>query len=455
MWFGQKQRKGEDTVKQQLREIQERSDLLDNNCGVGLWEAVLLNGDAMHAASRWTWSPEFRRLIGYETEAEYPNVVQSWSDRLHPDDVAATFAAFVGHMADRSGRSRYDVTYRLKVRDGSYHWFRATGGCRYAADGTTVRACGSLTDIHRQKAAELQMAASVDSDQIVIDALTAALDALAAGDLTASITISPPPKMQKLKDDFNAALERLRETMKAVAVNATAIQFGSDEITRATDDLSKRTEQQAASLEETAAALDEITATVRKTSQGATHARDVVSLAKTEAEHTGQVVRQAVEAMGSIEKSASQISQIIGVIDEIAFQTNLLALNAGCRGGAGRRCRARLCGRRLRGAGPGPALGGGRQGDQDADFGIDQPGRPGRRSRRPDRKGARSHHAASGRDPRHRDGVLGLGPGAGDGARPGQHRHQSDGPGHPAECRHGGADDGCELRDGERDGKTL
>ncbi len=329
MWFGQKQRKGEDTFKEQLREVQERSELLDNNCGVGLWEAVLLNGDAMHTASRWTWSPEFRRLIGYETETEYPNVVQSWSDRLHPDDVAPTFAAFVGHMADRSGRSRYDVTYRLKVRDGSYRWFRATGGCRYAADGTTVRACGSLTDIHRQKAAELQMAAAADSDQIVIDALTAALDALAAGDLTAAITISPPPKMQKLKDDFNAALERLRDTMRAVAVNATAIQSGSDEITRATDDLSKRTEQQAASLEETAAALDEITATVRKTSQGATHARDVVSSAKTDAEHTGQVVRQAVEAMGSIEKSASQISQIIGVIDEIAFQTNLLALNAG------------------------------------------------------------------------------------------------------------------------------
>ncbi len=280
MWFGRKQRAGEDTFREQMREVQERSDLLDNNCGVGLWEAVLHNGDAMHASSRWTWSPEFRRLIGYEAEAEYPNVVQSWSDRLHPDDVAPTFAAFTGHMADRTGRSRYDVTYRLKVRDGSYRWFRATGGCRYAADGTTVRACGSLTDIHQQKAAELQMAAAAEEDRIVIGALTAALDALAAGDLTATITITPPLKMQKLKDDFNAALERLRDTMKAVAVNAAAIRSGSDEITTATDDLSRRTEQQAASLEETAAALDEITATVRKTAEGANHARDVVGSAK-------------------------------------------------------------------------------------------------------------------------------------------------------------------------------
>ncbi|PSJ49289.1 methyl-accepting chemotaxis protein, partial [Pseudaminobacter soli (ex Li et al. 2025)] len=100
-------------------------------------------------------------------------------------------------------------------------------------------------------------------------------------------------------------------------------------ISTAADDLSRRTEQQAASLEETAAALDQITATVKKTAEGASHARDVVSEAKGDAEASGAVVRQAIAAMGTIEKSSDQIGRIIGVIDEIAFQTNLLALNAG------------------------------------------------------------------------------------------------------------------------------
>ncbi|MBP7650287.1 MAG: methyl-accepting chemotaxis protein, partial [Phenylobacterium sp.] len=100
-------------------------------------------------------------------------------------------------------------------------------------------------------------------------------------------------------------------------------------IAGASDDLSRRTEQQAASLEETAAALDEITATVKKSADGASHARAVVQTAKTGAADGGEIVRQAVLAMGEIEKSSTQISQIIGVIDEIAFQTNLLALNAG------------------------------------------------------------------------------------------------------------------------------
>ncbi len=104
---------------------------------------------------------------------------------------------------------------------------------------------------------------------------------------------------------------------------------GTQEISTASNDLSRRTEQQASSLEETAAALDEITATVKKAAEGATHARKVVAGTKVDAEKSGEVVRKAVEAMGGIEKSSQQISQIIGVIDEIAFQTNLLALNAG------------------------------------------------------------------------------------------------------------------------------
>ncbi len=117
--------------------------------------------------------------------------------------------------------------------------------------------------------------------------------------------------------------------MLAVAQNANDILGRTTEISSAADDLSRRTEQQAASLEQTAAALDQITATGKTTAKGATHARDVVSNAQKDAERTGAAVRRTVEAMGGIERSAHQITQIIGVIDEIAFQTNLLALNAG------------------------------------------------------------------------------------------------------------------------------
>ncbi len=133
----------------------------------------------------------------------------------------------------------------------------------------------------------------------------------------------------KMPRDFNAAVESLQATMAGILDAARSIKSGCAEISIAADDLAQRTERQAAGLEQTAAALDQITATVRRSSEGAERARQVTMTAKAAAERSGAVVEEAVQAMGGIERSSQSITQIIGVIDEIAFQTNLLALNAG------------------------------------------------------------------------------------------------------------------------------
>ena len=185
-----------------------------------------------------------------------------------------------------------------------------------------------LTEEERGRSAAALAGASQQQNQVV-QAIGTGLKRLSAGELVYRIADRFPVEYEQLRADYNEAMASLQETMKVVAANASAIGSGTAEISTAADDLSRRTEQQAASLEETAAALDEITATVRKTAQGAKHARQVVGTTKSNAEHSGQVVRQAVEAMSGIEKSSNEITQIIGVIDEIAFQTNLLALNAG------------------------------------------------------------------------------------------------------------------------------
>jgi methyl-accepting chemotaxis protein len=176
---------------------------------------------------------------------------------------------------------------------------------------------------------EASSAAAAEQQQRVVATLASGLEALSKGDLTRRIDDAFPPEYQKVRTDFNAAVQQLQEAMQAIVGAVQGIHTGSTEISQASDDLSRRTEQQAASLEETAAALDQITATVRRTAEGSRQAHSVVTGAREQAEKSGAVVRDAVSAMGAIEDSAKRISQIIGVIDEIAFQTNLLALNAG------------------------------------------------------------------------------------------------------------------------------
>ncbi len=191
-----------------------------------------------------------------------------------------------------------------------------------------AQAAGRLTEEERARNAAVLAEAAAQQDHVV-DLVASGLERLSAGDLAHRIDEVFPPDYEKLRADFNGAMAKLQDAMRHVAASASTIQSGTGEISTASDDLSRRTEQQAASLEQTAAALDEITATVRKTADGAKHARAVVTNARSSAERSGQVVRQAVEAMSGIERSAREITQIIGVIDEIAFQTNLLALNAG------------------------------------------------------------------------------------------------------------------------------
>jgi methyl-accepting chemotaxis protein len=180
-----------------------------------------------------------------------------------------------------------------------------------------------------RKQSEKVAAEHAEEQATVVSNLAHGLERLATGDLTIRLSTAFPGEYEKLRQDFNGAVVKLEEALSAIASSTAMIRSSGSEIAQGADDLSQRTEHQAATLEETAAALSEITSNVKKSAEGATQSREAVGSAKTDAERTGQVVGRAVVAMNEIEKSAREISQIIGVVDEIAFQTNLLALNAG------------------------------------------------------------------------------------------------------------------------------
>ena len=186
----------------------------------------------------------------------------------------------------------------------------------------------SLSERERREreAAKAQETADIQS---AVEALATGLGRLADGDLGYRISTPFVLHLDRLRADFNHAVSKLHDAMRAVGSNARAIDAGASEIRHAADDLARRTEQQAASVEETAAALEEITTTVRDSARRAEEVGQLVARARAGAETSGEIVGKAVSAMQGIETSSNEIGNIIGVIDDIAFQTNLLALNAG------------------------------------------------------------------------------------------------------------------------------
>lgn len=168
-----------------------------------------------------------------------------------------------------------------------------------------------------------------EEQQQVVSTLSKALNRLAAGDLAYRIDDTLKGEQAELRIAYNRSIEQLSHIISDVRGSAGSVNTGSEEIRAASDDLAVRNEQQAASLEETAASMRNVTELVRKTAENAGSAQAAMKQTHQQATDGGQVVSRAVEAMASIEKSSQEITQIIDVIEGIAFQTNLLALNAG------------------------------------------------------------------------------------------------------------------------------
>ena len=231
------------------------------------------------------------------------------------------------------GVTNFEVPFRNRKDEigdiaGAVEIFRQSeiAKVRLEQEAEAARLQAEKDRVRLQEEAE---AAAQQRLQQATSGLAAGLRRLAAGDLGFELTEPFAPDFEELRADLNSAVAQLGETLRAVALAVDEMDTGTREISTGADSLSKRTEQQAASLEETAAALDEITANVTNSTRRAEEARAVAAEANGSAAHSGNVVANAVHAMQRIEQSSSQISSIIGVIDEIAFQTNLLALNAG------------------------------------------------------------------------------------------------------------------------------
>jgi methyl-accepting chemotaxis protein len=184
------------------------------------------------------------------------------------------------------------------------------------------------SSVEEQKKAIEKAKADAAAEQARIVAwLRSGLQSLAAGDLLFRLD-DYSADYRMVRDEFNDTMDRLLETIKATRYGIGEVANASAEISTSTTDLSQRTEEQAASLEQTSASMEQISSTVKQNAEHAHQAKTSAANTCEVAGRGGEVVAKSVAAMGKIEESARKISDIIGVIDEIARQTNLLALNA-------------------------------------------------------------------------------------------------------------------------------
>lgn len=210
-----------------------------------------------------------------------------------------------------------------RVRKDNYViWIQANYSPIRDALGNIYKVVKYATDITAQVEAEQQL-------QLAVEEVNDAIEAAVSNDLTKRVPLDGKTgSLLGLCQGVNGLLMSMTDIIAQIKDASDAVYTGAREISNGNTDLSRRTEQQAANLEETASSMEQITSTVRQNSNNAKEATGLASNAETVAMEGGELIDQVVVTMASINESSQKISDIIGMIDGIAFQTNILALNA-------------------------------------------------------------------------------------------------------------------------------
>lgn len=199
-------------------------------------------------------------------------------------------------------------------KGGKEVWIQATYNPIFDVNGKPFKVVKYATDITGRK--------------VAVNEIKRVLTSLSQGDLTTEVSVDFEGEFIEISDAMTSFINNLVEMISEIRTASDLINTAATEIAQGNSDLSSRTEEQASSLEETASSMEELTGTVKLNSENANQANGLASQASTIAIDGGTLINKVVDTMGSINDSAQKISDIIGVIDGIAFQTNILALNA-------------------------------------------------------------------------------------------------------------------------------
>jgi len=337
--FGESERAREmhlqiDELSDELESVKTRFELIRMATSDGTWDMVVNHADPANPRNPFWWSDQFRHLLGFETEKEFPNVLSSWASRLHPEDREPTLAAFGRHLADRSGRTPYDVIYRLATKSREYRWFRARGQTVRMANGTAIRVAGSLTDIHESRTRELMLETLLVRFDLAREMLQ---DGLWDLEVVAGDPVNPRNAFW-WSDQFRRLLGYENAQEFPDVLDSWASKLHPDDAQRTVDaftaHLTDRTGRTPYDLEYRLLCKDGEYRWFRargqtKRAADGTPLRVVGALSDlTLQKHEEANQRKQTENNAFLDASLKSIGSIVGTIQRVADQTNLLALNA-------------------------------------------------------------------------------------------------------------------------------
>ncbi len=219
---------------------------------------------------------------------------------------------------EKLGKGEYVAAeFQRFGKGGRDVWIQASYNPIFDASGQVVKVIKFATDITERKRAEG-----------IIAELTNSLARMAQGDLGGRVDAVFTGQYEMLRGAFNDSLGQLQDIVAGLRKASRGVRSATAEILAGANDLSSRTTRQAATIEETSASVEQLSSTVSENASRAASASDKARLVAQNAADGGTVMGEATQAMSAIEASSAKISNIIGLIDDIAFQTNLLALNA-------------------------------------------------------------------------------------------------------------------------------
>lgn len=263
---------------------EERYQLMIHASDIGLWDTEVEAGDPVNPNNAFWWSDEFRHMLGFTDERDFPNRLDSWASRLHPEDSDRTLTAFANHLNDHSGRTPYDLEYRLALKNGTYRWFRASGATKRDSRGVPLRVAGTLHDIDRTK--ELVDNASDTAERLrgTSSSLASVSDDMATASQRAVAAVNASAERMKKLDQsstkigevvelitkiaqqtnllaLNATIEAARagDAGKGFAVVANEVKDLANETSDATSDIAAQVEAIRADAQSAIAGMSEIT----------------------------------------------------------------------------------------------------------------------------------------------------------------------------------------------------